>query len=108
MSNRLHNVVVTKKYDKENTGYFNHGMEEINSFIMDIFDETTVSDDGTNVVISKDGMEKGIKRLKEYSDDELPVKIQDLGYSAEEIADIFLTALYHSPEEDEFVEFDWF
>lgn len=58
--------------------------------------------------VGKDILEDAVERLKEYSDDELPIELQDTNFSVPEIEAILRRCLEDSDPDNDYVRFSWF
>ena len=108
MGYRLH---VATKYDVEfGGGWFNNSADEVTDFIVELCkdEDCFISEDGSMLEISKDALASGIERLREYETIELPVEIQDLGYSAEELVMILKEMLNRSEPRLDYIVMKWF
>ena len=103
MGCRLH---VATQYKVEFGGdWFNHCTSQVVNFLLELCDDddSYVSDDYRHIEIPKESFVKGIKTLREYETSELPVSIQDMGYTPNELADIFTDILDMSAKDNEIV-----
>lgn len=112
MGNRLHYASTYKV--KYGGGYCNHCQEEFNEFLWHLcgYEWLWANDDeiayANEFEVSKDILKEAIERLKEYSDDELPVELQDANFSVAEIDAILRRCLEDSDPDNNYVRFSWF
>ena len=107
MGCRLH---VATKYNVEFKGdYFNHCQNAVTDFILELCqdEEAYCSDDYAQIEISKECFAQGIANLREYEFYELPVAIQDLGYSPDHLANIFQDMLNMSAPNLDYIVLSW-
>lgn len=107
MGCRLH---VATKYDVEFKGdYFNHCQDAVTDFILELCqdDEAYYSDESSQIEIRKECFAQGIANLREYEFHELPVAIQKLGYSPDQLANIFKEMLNMSAPNLDYIVLCW-
>lgn len=112
MGHRLHFATTYKV--QWGGGYCNHHQEEFNKFLHTLCacDWAWADEDEIEYAcqfeIEKSVLKDAIQRLKEYTDDELSVALQDANYSVAEIEAILRRCLEDSEPEDDLVHFEWF
>lgn len=107
---RLH-YCTKRVVEYSKTAYFRQLLEPMNNLIHDLCENVYYSEDSIDFAytleIERLDFEKGLKKLKQYKDEDLPEALVKSGYTKKDVIEFFEDVLKGSDPNDYMIALEW-